>query len=153
MEITLDMIEQVIDATKADYSTVKVALEEHDGNVEQAILAVQKKMEEEKDLTEAADIPEDEDYFIPGDPEADTKEYAEDVVKRLKERVKTGGVKRVIISRDGKVLLDVPASVGLVGGLVGFAVLPWAMIVGVIVGAGLNCKIEVIDEDGESEEI
>lgn len=154
MEITLDMIEQVIDATKADYSTVKVALEENDGNVDEAIRVIKERIEAGETFSEATEIPEDEEYFIEGEEDdKSVKEYAEETVDRLKERVKTGGVKRVKISKDGKVLLDIPATVGLVGGLAGFAVLPWVMIVGIIVGAGLNCKVEVVDKDGNTEAV
>ena len=54
MELNIEMIEQVIDAAGADYYTAKEALQEHDGNVEEAISAIKEKAEQMAAAAEAA---------------------------------------------------------------------------------------------------
>lgn len=174
MNITLEMIEQVIDATGADYYEVKQTLLEQEGDVEAAIEAINKKTVSEFNDTaepfsedadvEAADSQEDaadeelgtdDENHKKEDPFKDffSDEYADKMVDRLKEKVKAGNVDRIRISRDDKTIIDVPVNVGMIGGLLGFMMIPWAMIFGIITAYGLNCKIEIISSDGKSEDL
>ena len=150
MNITIEMIEQVLDATGADYYVVKQTLAECDGNVEEAIKAIKEKgaMKEEDVSKENASKEQDISDIVD-----ETCEYADRVVGRLKERIKEGNVDRIRISREGKTLLDIPVNIGVLGGLVGLMTVPWAVIVGVIMAYGMNCKIEVISSDGKNEDI
>lgn len=79
----------------------------------------------------------------------DNEKRAEELVAKVKELVKKGNVARVRVKRKGEVLVNVPLNVGIVGGVIGLAAAPWAMLIGVIAGAGLDCKIEVEMKDGD----
>ena len=169
MEITMEMIEQVLDATGTDYYTAKQALIEHDGNVEETIKEVLEKEAAKKTddaSSAAANEAEDIRESTPGqEADDETKnveelfeevfsdEYADNMVNRLKDRVKAGNVDRIRISREGKTIIDVPVNVGMIGGLFGLITVPWALILGVITAYGLNCKIEIITSDGKTEDM
>ncbi len=64
----------------------------------------------------------------------------EDVVRKLKELVKEGNIRRIIIkNEEGKALIEVPLTIGVVGA----ALLPiWAAI-GAVVALATNCTIVV----------
>lgn len=55
MELTVQMVEEVFEATGADYKTVKQALTDHDGDVQAAISAIQAMKEEEAAAEQAAE--------------------------------------------------------------------------------------------------
>ena len=63
-----------------------------------------------------------------------------DVVKKLKELVKEGNIRRIIIkNEEGKTLIEVPLTIGVVGAIL----LPvWAAI-GAVVALVANCTIVV----------
>jgi len=64
----------------------------------------------------------------------------EDIVKKLKELVKEGNIRRIIIkNEEGKTLIEIPLTIGVVGA----ALLPiWAAI-GAVVALVTNCTIVV----------
>ena len=169
MEITLEMIEQVLEATDKDYHTVKNALLETEGDVEAAIRSLSELPAEEETKADNTDTraaePEDAaenedatDQEEKTDPEAGPEDkklddYAEEIIERLKKRIQEGNVDRIKITREGNTLLDIPLNLGLLGGILTIATIPWAVILGVITAFGLNCKIEVVTKDGNSEEM
>src|SRR4030042_325093 len=65
---------------------------------------------------------------------------ADNLVDRVKELLHEGNVTRIIIKdMKGKELLEVPATIGVIG--VVFA--PWLAVLGVIAALATNCKIVV----------
>ena len=68
------------------------------------------------------------------------KVSGEDVIKKLKELVKEGNIRRIIIkNEEGKVLVEFPLTIGVVG----IALLPvWAAI-GAIAALVVKCTIVV----------
>ena len=76
---------------------------------------------------------------------------AESITERLKKAVKDGNVDRIRISREDETILNIPVNVGVVGGIIGIATVPWALIIGAIASVGLGCKIEIVKKDGSSE--
>ena len=169
MEITLEMIEKVLDATGKDYHTVKTALLEAEGDVEAAIRSLTELSAEEEteadntdtrtaEPEEASEMEDGTDQEEKTEPEADPEDkkmddYAEEIIERLKKRIQEGNVDRIKITREGNTLLDIPLNLGLLGGILTIATIPWAVILGVITAFGLNCKIEVVTKDGNSEEM
>ena len=177
MDITLEMIEKVLDATKEGYHTVKNALLEAEGDVEAAIRSLNEAPAEEEaestdtraaesediagpdtdleDVTGPEDTAEPEDTAGPETSPEDKKldDYAEEIIERLKKRIQEGNVERIKVSREGNTLLDIPLNLGLLGGILTIATIPWALIIGVITAFGLNCKIEIVTKDGDSEEM
>jgi hypothetical protein len=65
---------------------------------------------------------------------------ADNLVDRIKELLHEGNVTRIIV-RDmkGKELLEVPATIGVVG----VVLAPWLAALGVIAALATNCKIVV----------
>ncbi|SHI18329.1 protein of unknown function [Butyrivibrio fibrisolvens DSM 3071] len=126
MDITLEAVEKVIDATGVDFKTAKKALEVTEGNVEDAI----------KYLT----------------PEKDNAEV-KDIIDKIKERVEEGNVTKVQIRRKDEILLSLPVNVGIIGGVVGVAAAPWAFIAGAIAAFGFGCTVEIVKKDGTIDKV
>jgi Domain of unknown function (DUF4342)/zinc-ribbon domain len=62
------------------------------------------------------------------------------LVSRIKELLHEGNVTRVIVKDDaGKVLLEIPATVGVVGAVL----VPWLAALGVVAALVTNCSIVV----------
>jgi Domain of unknown function (DUF4342)/zinc-ribbon domain len=90
---------------------------------------------------------DEDDVFCPACGERTSKitreEYtvsANNLVSRVKELLHEGNVTRVIVKDDaGKVLLEIPASVGVVGAVL----VPWLAALGVVAALVANCSIVV----------
>ena len=128
MEITLEAVEKVMDQTGVEFKVAKEALQKTDGDVDAAIKLIQPDM---KDIGE------------------DTKA----IIDRLKKKVEEGNVDRIQIKKDDEVVFSVPVNVGVVGGILGFAAAPWALIAGAAAAFGLGCKLDVVKKDGTTDEV
>ena len=128
MEITLEAVEQVMEQTGVDLKTAKQALLDNNGDVEAAIKAIQ---------PETTDISEE----------------IKALMDKLKKKVDEGNVDRVQIKREDEVLLSVPVNVGIVGGIVGLAAAPWALIAGSLAAFGFGCRLVILKKDGTTDEI
>jgi hypothetical protein len=65
---------------------------------------------------------------------------SDELVKKVKEILYEGNVTKVIVENEqGKTLLEIPATVGVVGAL--FA--PWLAALGAIAALATNCKIRI----------
>ena len=65
---------------------------------------------------------------------------SDDLVKTVKKLIHEGNVRRIIIKDEkGKMLLDIPVTVGVVGAIVA----PWLAALGVIGALVTNCTIVV----------
>ena len=128
MNITLEAIEKVMELTGVEYKAAKEALEKTDGNVDEAVKLIQPA----------------------------TKDIGEDIknlMDKLKKTVEEGNVDRIQIKKDDEVILSVPVNVGIIGGIVGLATAPWALIAGSVAAFGLGCKLIVVKKDGSTDEI
>ena len=67
--------------------------------------------------------------------------------------VAEGNVNRIRIRKGEEVVLNIPVNVGIIGGLIGLAAAPWALIAGTIAAFGLGCRIEVVYKDGTTGEV
>ena len=128
MNFTMEAVEKVMEQTGVDYYAAKDALIKADGDVDAAIRLIR---------------PETKDI---GD---DIKE----VIDKLKKKVEEGNVDRVQIKKGDEVVFSVPVKVGIVGGILGFAAAPWALIAGSVAAFGLGCRLEVVKNDGSTDEI
>lgn len=126
MEISLEAVDAVRERTGVSYKEAKEALEQAGGSVVDAIVLLEEKSTAKTD----------------------------DVLEKIKAAVKEGNVNKIRVKRDGKVLLTVPVNAGIAGGLVGLAVAPWWGILAAAAAAyGLNCKFEIVREDGSSTDL
>lgn len=129
MEITIQAIEKVMEETGLDYKAAKELLISANGDPDQAIATFKKE------------IPESDFVDVDG------------LIKKIDEKIKEVDASYIRISRGNETLLNIPLSFGLVGGLVGLASVPWALIAGMAACFGLGCKFEIIKRDGTKEEI
>lgn len=128
MQITLEAVEKVMEQTGVEYQAAKDALTKTDGDVDAAIKLIR---------PDTIDIGEE----------------AKATVEKLKRRVAEGNVDRIQIRKGEEVVLSVPVNVGIVGGIIGLAAAPWALIAGSVAAFGLGCKLEVVKKDGTTDEI
>ena len=80
----------------------------------------------------------------------DEKKFAEEAIEKLKELVQKGNVTKILVKKDGETIVNFPVNVGIV---VGVAAAPWALILAAITTLGMNCHIEVLKDDGETDTI
>ncbi|RKM59281.1 DUF4342 domain-containing protein [Butyrivibrio sp. CB08] len=128
MEITLEAVEKVMEQTGVEFKAAKEALVKTDGDVDAAIKLIQ----------------------------PDTKDVSEeikDMMDKLKKKVEDGNVDRIQIKKGDEVVFSVPVNVGIVGGILGLAAAPWALIAGSVAAFGLGCRLEVVKKDGTTDEI
>lgn len=65
---------------------------------------------------------------------------SDDLIERVKQLLHEGNVTRIIVKDDkGKVLLEIPATVGVIG----VVLAPWLAALGVIAALATNCRIVV----------
>jgi len=65
---------------------------------------------------------------------------AENLVERVKELLHEGNVTKIIIKSDkGTVLLEIPATVGVIGAVIA----PWLAALGAVAALATNCRIVV----------
>lgn len=125
MEITLEKIELVKDRTGVTYAEAKAALEEADGSVVDAIIAI-------------------EETINAGEKKRGFGKKGEALFKSLKELIKKGNVAKIQVKREGEIILNVPVNAGIVG----IVIAPIASVVAVVAAFGFKCTIEVIKDDG-----
>lgn len=124
-EITLEKIELVKDRTGISYKDAKEALEEADGNVVDAIIAVESTIE-------ASD-------------KKDKNGNVAKLLEKVKEAVRQGNVNKISVKKNDEVILNLPVNAGLIGTVI----FPWAAIVAVLAAFGTKCSIEIVKEGGE----
>ena len=128
MNITLEAVEKVMEQTGVDFAAAKEALTKTDGDADAAIKLIQ----------------------------PDTKDVGDDIkeaMDKLKKKVEEGNVDRIQIKKGDEVVFSVPVNVGIVGGIIGLAAAPWALIAGSVAAFGLGCRLEVVKKDGTTDEI
>ena len=124
MEITLEKIELVKDRTGVSYKEAKEALEAANGSVVDAIINIEEEIDEKG--------------------KSKFTGYAGVVVENLKAIIKKGNVSKILVKKDGEIILNIPLNVGIVGTVIA----PLAAVAGVITAFGTKCSIEVVKEDG-----
>lgn len=132
MEITLEAVEKVMEQTGVEYKAAKEALQKTDGDVEEAVRLIHEEIHQEA-----------------GDNSEDIKA----IMKKLRKMVEQGNVDRILIRKGEEVVLNIPVNIGILGGVLGLAAAPWALIAGTIAAFGLGCRIEVVHKDGTTDEV
>lgn len=125
MEITLEKIELVKDRTGVTYAEAKKALEDADGSVVDAIIAI-------------------EETVNSGDKGRGFGEKGEALFTSLKNLVKKGNVAKIQVKKDGDIVLNIPVNAGIVG----ICIAPLASVVAIVAAFGFKCVIEVAKTDG-----
>ena len=128
MKITLEDIEKVMNQAGVDYKAAKEALLKASGDAEKAIKDLQPKV-------------------------CELEEDVQKLIDKVKAVVAEGNADRVQILKGDEIVLSVPVNVGIVGGILGIAAAPWALIVGAVAAFGLGCKLVVVKKDGTKDEV
>ena len=127
MEITLEKMDLVKERTGVSYKEAKEALEAANGDVVDAIIA----LEEGEGCCGSKEGGNWTEFMS-------TK--GTEVIDKVKELVKTGNVTRIRIKKDDLVILDLPVTAGAVGmALIGVQLTAIAAVVALIT----KCTIEV----------
>jgi hypothetical protein len=124
MEITLEKIELVKDRTGVSYKEAKEALEAAGGSVVDAIIAIEESIGEKT--------------------KSKIGEGGYKIIEKIKELIKKGNVSKIVIKKDGEIVLNLPVNIGIVGTVIA----PFAMILGVLAAFGTKCVIEIVKDDG-----
>lgn len=73
---------------------------------------------------------------------------ADQLVSRVQDVVAEGNVRRLIIKQEGRTILDIPLTVGVVGGVAGLVLAPF--LATLVALAGLVARVQVvIEREGE----
>jgi hypothetical protein len=125
MEITLEKIELVKDRTGVSYKEAKEALEAADGNVVDAIIAIEESINQRVG--------------------AKISDNGAKIIEKIKEYVKKGNIARIIIKKDDEVVLNIPVNAIIIGTVLA----PWLTVIATVVSLGAKCDIELIKDDGD----
>lgn len=126
MSITLEKVEQVIERTGVSYAEAKLALEESDGDVLEAIIYIEKiKMINQESKYETVD----------------------ELKAWLKELINKGNITRIKISKDDKKIVDVPVNAGIAAGVLALLMPPILAFV-VVAAVVTKITIEITMADG-----
>ena len=71
------------------------------------------------------------------------------VIEKLKGLVRKGNVSRILVRRNGDVVVNIPVSVGVVGAVVGLTSAKWVLLGTVLATIGFGCSVEIVKLDGE----
>ncbi|KXZ39692.1 protein of unknown function [Alkalithermobacter thermoalcaliphilus JW-YL-7 = DSM 7308] len=127
MEITLEKIDQIMDRADVGYAEAKEALVNSNGDVIEALIYLEKK---NKKVFKNLNL----------------NEKGNELIERLREALKKGNITRVIIEREGDIILNLPVSVGAIG----LVMAPVASIIGVSAAMVTNYRIKIVKDDGET---
>lgn len=125
MDITLEKIDQIRERTGASYKEAKDALEAANGNVVDAIVHI-----EERQHIRWTD-------GIAG--------AGNDILEKLKLVVKKGNVTKIILKRDGEIIMNIPVTAGAIGAILS----PPIAMAGALAALVTKCKIEIVKDTGE----
>lgn len=128
MEITLEKIDQVVDRTGCTYERAKQALEVCEGDVVESIIFIERNQKSVLD-----------------DLNGKISKKGSEMMDSLKEILKKGNATKIIVEKNGEIILNMPVTVGALGVVLG----PMAAIIGVPAAMLSDFKIKILKNDGE----
>ena len=134
MEITLEMVDKVIERTGVSYLEAKEALEASNGNVLDAIIFLEEKYEPSQICC---------DKFVKAETVEDVKSFIKDLVKK-------GNASRIRILKDETELCDIPVNAGVSASIIALC-LPAVLAFAVIAAVVTKITIEITRPDGSVE--
>ncbi|WP_026476311.1 DUF4342 domain-containing protein [Alkaliphilus transvaalensis] len=125
MDINLEKIDTIRERTGVSYKEAKEVLERNNGNLVDSLIELEEKGN--KNWSESLGI------------------AGNDIIEKLKRIIKTGNVTRVILKKDGEIMLNIPVTAGAVG----VVLAPLVSIIGVSAAVASKATIEIVKKDGE----
>ena len=144
MDITLEMVEAVMNNTGCTYQEAKSALINNNGSVGAAIQAIYSR---KADQAQKAENTNPESGF----QKDKVTEKVDEITEKLKKLVKEGNVNKIVMKRNGEVMLSIPVNVGIIGGFLGVTAAPWAVIAAAVAAYGFDCTFEIVKADGTTD--
>lgn len=123
-DITIEKIDMVVERTGASYRDAKEALEKSKGNVVDALVYI-----ESKNKSWGEDI----------------SHKGEVVLEKLKEAIRKGNVTRVLVKKNGEIIMNIPITAGAIGSFLA----PPVALIGLTAAVASSCTIEIVKEGGE----
>ena len=124
MDITLEKVDAVVDRTGVSYKEAKDALEKSDGNVIEAIVYLEQQRKSWG---------------------SSVSDKGEEVLDKLKEAIRKGNATKIIIKKDGEIIMNIPVTAGAIGTILS---LPMAAL-GISAAMLSKCTFEIVREDGQ----
>lgn len=125
MDINLEKVDIVRERTGVSYKEAKEALEQNNGDVVESIISIEEKN---------------------GKTWMNTMSLAgNEIIEKLKYLIKKGNVSRIMLKRDGEILLNVPVTAGAIGVMLA----PIVSLLGVSAAIATKTTIEIIKNNGE----
>lgn len=134
MEITLEMVDKVIERTGVSYLEAKEALKEVNGDVLDAIILIEENYANKQSCCETIV----------------NSETVEDMKTWIKKLIKSGNATRIRILKDDVQLCDIPVNAGVSAGVIALC-LPPVLAFGVIAAVVTKITIEITRPDGSVE--
>ena len=74
-------------------------------------------------------------------------EKTKEILDRLKDLVHEGNIRRVLVKKDGETIVNVPLTVGVVGGMLALNA-PLLLVATAVATFGFGCTAALVTEDG-----
>lgn len=127
MQITLEMVDEIINRTGVTYKEAKEALEATEGDLLKALVYLEDKDNPETEAKNAKRL------------------NGQEIVAKLKAWVNEGMVNQITIKRNGKVILDIP----VVAGALTAVIFTLPTVAAIIAAVATGCEIMIVKKDGE----
>lgn len=154
--ITLETIDYVINMTGASYENVRIALLDADGDVDRAIELLEERRQAKKLRNEKSYTAKDADEAFKNFQEKFTESCGktigvfqngvEDLINAIKEIFKKGNARKLLIEKDGEVVLQL----SLTASAIGLIAAPIAGVIGLGAAITSNYRFLVVMEDGST---
>ena len=126
MDVNLENVDIIRERTGVSYKKAKEAIEQANGNIVDALVFLEEEVEEKRWRESVGDM-------------------GNEIIVKIKELAKKGNVTRIIIKKEGDVLLNIPVTAGAIG----IVLAPIASIVGVSAAILTKMTVEIVTKEGE----
>lgn len=139
-KITLEKVDTVIERTFVTYKEAKLALEEADGNILDAIILIEESKKEDE-LNKNTKIETNK---------IQKEETIEEMKSWLIKLIKKGTISRIKIKKEEEVLIDLPVNAGIAGTVISITLPP--ILIGIVATVAIaKLSVEITKVDGSIE--
>lgn len=136
----IEKIDRMMEITGESYETIRAALLEANGDMDQAILAILRS--KEGAATEAPDVEYEE---VKEDEKPAKGALASDIIDTIKEIWEKGNASSLIIEKGGKEIMNLSLTIGTIG----LVIAPVAAVIGLGAALITEYQIKIVMDDGK----
>ena len=136
----IEKIDRMMEITGESYETIRAALLEANGDMDQAILAILRS--KEGAATEAPDVEYEE---VKEDEKPAKGALASDIIDTIKEIWEKGNASSLIIEKGGKELMNLSLAISTIG----LVIAPVAAVIGLGAALITEYQIKIVMDDGK----